>query len=392
MRSATTKSQSPERASRLESMDLDPVQVYEDPFVGDEPATTRAGPVKPVLEEIPINERVSDIESREGFTSELGQSARSNEQNSVQNTPRGHHKTTSTGSILGKGEDSGIMPVNSEVLRSRRLLVSGIERIRAKTLDAHGFRRVQDIVKGNQDIWGENSQRYGELLLALLDYLEAPADALRTAGTAATKIQNLKTQVLATMRAMLAIHKKEAEPYYSRALCSVLAARSQFDEMSHITAEMERAILEIVRAGNPSDSLNAVLDLVDSLLPPPSPSKPNPVQTAPTSQPSPPPLGPKTHAARTITTSLSTLAALLGAGQARSVAVSAAQTKRLGGLAVRLLQDENPEVRRADLEFCLELHEKLGGENGEGFWKAVAGAREHNLNLITYYLARRGKA
>jgi CLIP-associating protein 1/2 len=57
-----------------------------------------------------------------------------------------------------------------------------------------------------------------------------------------------------------------------------------------------------------------------------------------------------------------------------------------------LLQDEDPEVRRADLEFCLELHEKLGGENGEGFWKAVAGARESNLNLITYYLARRGKA
>jgi CLIP-associating protein 1/2 len=72
--------------------------------------------------------------------------------------------------------------------------------------------------------------------------------------------------------------------------------------------------------------------------------------------------------------------------------LSPALTKRLGTSAVRLLEDSDPEVRRADLEFCLVLHERLGGENGEGFWRAVEGARESGLNLITYYLARRGKA
>jgi len=34
----------------------------------------------------------------------------------------------------------------------------------------------------------------------------------------------------------------------------------------------------------------------------------------------------------------------------------------------------------------------VGGEKGEGFWKAVGRVKEGHMNLITYYLARKGKA
>jgi CLIP-associating protein 1/2 len=405
LRSPTARS--PERAKsplvRVNNdMEAETVQVYEDPFVGEELAVngSDADVEKAVLEELPVNGRVNERQPSEepAASDDLSQSIRSDEQNvDIQRTPR-HHKTTSTGSILTTGGDAngGVMQqATSETLRSRKLLASGIERIRAKTLDGHGFRRVQDLVKGNQDIWGSDGQKFGDLLLALLDYLEASNEGLKVSGngggSAATKAQNLKTQVLATIRAMLTVHRKEAAPYYSRALCSVLAARRQFEESMHITSDIEKTAEDIVKCGQPLDSLNAVLDLLESLTPglssPSSTSSANPEGTALpcVSQ------EPGTSTSRTVVMSLNTLGSLLAAAQSRNVPVSQSQTQRLGQVAVRFLQDTDSDVRRADLEFCLVLYDRLGGEKGEGFWKAVGRVKEGHMNLITYYLARKGK-
>lgn len=76
---------------------------------------------------------------------------------------------------------------------------------------------------------------------------------------------------------------------------------------------------------------------------------------------------------------------------AKNVTLSDEQTARLGRLAVRCLDDTDADVRKADIDVCLSLHERIGGEK-ETFWKAVAGAREQHLNLLTYYLAKRAKA
>jgi CLIP-associating protein 1/2 len=398
---------SPERAkSPLARVNNDtesePVHVYEDPFVGQESAVSGsdADVEKAVLEELPVNGRVNERQPSEEpvVADDLSQSTRSDEQNvDVQRTPR-HHKTTSTGSILTTSGDAngGIMQqATSETLRSRKLLASGIERIRAKTLDVHGFRRVQDLVKGNQDIWGSDGQKFGDLLLALLDYLEASNESLRVGGiggsSAATKAQNLKTQVLTTIRAMLTVHRKEAAPYYSRALCSVLAARRQFEESMHIASDIEKTAEDIVKYGQPQDSLNAVLDLLESLTP--VPSSPSSTSTANSDVTTLPLLSqePGTSTSRTIVMSLSILGSLLAAAQSRNVPVSQSQTQRLGQVAVRFLQDTNSDVRRSDLEFCLVLYDRLGGEKGEGFWKAVGRVKEGHMNLITYYLARKGK-
>ncbi|KAF2668301.1 ARM repeat-containing protein [Microthyrium microscopicum] len=386
---AQRKTHSPDRSRLVDSAETEAgaVQIYEDPFQADETDVAPAGPFKPVLGEIALNERSSDVEREQV---DLAQSTRSNEQNVEETrTPRGHMKTTSTGSILGPNGDA------AEAAKNKRLLNSAIERVRGKNLDAHGFRRVQDIVKTNQDIWGEDAHKFGDLLVALLEYLEAPADSLKISGTpSSSKVQNLKTQVLATIRGMLAMHRKEAAPFYSQSLCSVLTARRQFDDMSHITSEMEKLADDIARNGQPTECISAVIDLIDSLALSASLSPPtSPTVSSSPSSPRPSSAGNQgENMARTVTMALNSLASLLAAASTRKVPISPDQTKRLGSLAVRLLQDTDPEVRRADLEFCLALHERLGGENGEGFWKAVEGAKESGLNLITYYLARRGKA
>jgi CLIP-associating protein 1/2 len=397
---------SPERAkSPLVRMnneaEEEPVQVYEDPFVGEETLLhgSDADNEKPVLEELPVNGRANERQLSEepSIVDDLGRSTRSDEQNvDVQRTTR-HLKTGSTGSVMARNEDingAAMQPATSETLRSRKLLASGIERIRAKTLDVHGFRRVQDLVKGNHDIWGNDGQKFGDLLIALLDYLEASNDSLKVGGiggtSAATKAQNLKTQVLTTIRAMLTVHRKEAAPYYSRALCSVLTARRQFEESMHIASDMEKTAEDIVKYGQPQDSLNAVLDLLESLSPTPS----SPTSTSANSEATNArslALEPGSSTSRTIVMSLSILGSLLAAAQSRNVSVSQSQNQRLGHVAVRFLQDTDSDVRRSDLEFCLVLYDRLGGEKGEGFWKAVGRVKEGHMNLITYYLARKGK-
>ncbi len=382
----------------------DSVQIYEDPFINDEPTAADAEePTKPVLEELPINERTNERPSTPSITNPtLTQSTRSNEQNIELSIPRTPNRTPHTRNNLIKTPSAANSDTttaaaaangrpDAETLRSRRLLASGIERIRARTLDAHGFRRVQDLVKNGGDIWGEESARYGELLLALLAYLESSSDSLRS--------QNLKIQVLATVRAMLSLYKREAAPYYGRALCSVLAARRWFEDMSHVAAEMEKACGEIVKAAPATeDCLVSVLEMIEGIGQPQSPSSSTSsigVSPGGGDVPSPhlggPPREEESGAAnaRTVTLALRALEGLLAEAQRKGVYVPPGQTQRLGQLAVRFLHDTDADVRRADLEFCLALHERFGGEE---FWKAVVGVKEMHLNLITYYLARRGRA
>ena len=276
------QSQAPERpADALNAA----VQVYEDPFIQEEPVSRPVGPVKPVLEEIAINERTSDAE-REAQVNTLSQSTRSNEQNiEAQRNPLtpaaapapGAAKHLNGGAVAPAADQA--QPGAGETLRNRRLLTSAIERVRAKTLDAHGFRRVQELVKApaQPEVWGADGARFADLLLALLDYLETPAEGLKAltatgaavaGGPGASKAANLKTQVLATVRAMLALHRRAAAPHYPRALCAVLRARGRLDDVSHLAAEAERACDDMARAApQPGACLDAVLALVEGLLP-----------------------------------------------------------------------------------------------------------------------------
>jgi CLIP-associating protein 1/2 len=356
---------SPDRPSTRGTDAQEEVQVYEDPFLGDEPVITQDDD-KPVLEELPLNEKNLDRrQSTESFNSNAMMGEASEE------PTRGHHKTSSTGSVLHAAESTEVGP---EVLKNRQLLVSGIKKIQNRTVEAHMFRRLQDMVKSNQDIWGSGDERFADLLLACLDYLEAPTESLKAPQM---KAANLKVQALATIRAMLSLYRKETAKYFSQVLCTLLATKAQYDSTSHIALDLEATADEIVRYGQTSDCLNAVVSLLEDTPTSPN-SKSSTDSIAPTSN-------------RTTTMALSTLSSLIQISGAKNVALTNEQTARLGRLAVRCLDDTDADVRKADIDVCLSLHERIGGEK-ETFWKAVAGAREQHLNLLTYYLAKRARA
>ncbi|KAK8187805.1 clasp N terminal-domain-containing protein [Phyllosticta capitalensis] len=345
------------------------VKVFEDPFVeNDGTAPQPSADDKPVLEEVPVNEQnriaEADVSQANG---ESQKTAEANGQEVVQD--------------------------RAEVLRTRRLLASGIERIKAKSLDAHGFRRLQEVVKGNLDIWGEQDERFGELVLAMFEYLEAPTDP----KTPSIKAQNLKTQVLSTIRAMMSLHRKKAAPYYARALCSVISARAQWDSASHITVEIEKTADEIVRNGDAAVCIGALSDLLESL------ARDAPTASSPATSPTSPDAAAAPNSSRSTTLALHTLSTLLTSPPGKAAALPDDHARRLGRLAVSLLTSLDPDVRRADMEFCVALYERLSGaeeeaantpeevgkDKGGAFWRALAGADAGHVNLITYYLARR---
>ncbi|TKA79718.1 hypothetical protein B0A49_02679 [Cryomyces minteri] len=331
---------------------VEEMKVYEDPFTATDQEVVRT----PKSEKTILEELFLDQNSR----------VRSPSNGSVSNnsSPRSGDGANGSGPTV---QDK------AETLRSCRMLASGINCINARNLDAHGFRRVQELVKSNQDIWSDG-ERFGELLLALLDYLEAPNDTLKTTPL---KAQNLKTQVLSTIRAMLVLHRKGAAPYYSRALCTVLATRKQYDSTSHITSDLEKTAAEIVRYGQPDECLNAALGLVE---------------TSPSSSSSSPDAA---HNTRTTTFSLSVMTSLLQQStNPRPLVLTAQHKQRLSALAVRFMNNVDPDVRKANMEFCIELYERLGREKGE-FWKCLGGPNgvgEGGLNLLSYYIARRSRA
>ena len=363
---------SPDRPSTRGTDGQSEVRVYEDPFVGEEPAAASLDSEKPVLEELPLNEKNAD--RRQSTQSSDGDVT----MGEVAETPRrGHHKTTSTGSIMHTEPAEANGP---EVLKNRQLLASGIKKIQSQTVEAHMFRRLQDMVKSNQDIWGPNDERFSDLLLACLDYLETPSDLLKTP---AVKVANLKVQALATIRAMLSLYRQETARHFSRVLCTLLRTKSQYENSSHIAMDLEATAEEIVRYGQTSDCLNAVLSFVEGTPASTPSSSPNSKSSSGSSTSIP--------SNRSTTMALHTLSSLIQISGAKNIALTQEQTVRLGRLAVRCLDDTDPDVRKADIDVCVSLHERIGAEK-EAFWKAVAGAREQHLNLLTYYLAKRSKA
>jgi CLIP-associating protein 1/2 len=79
-------------------------------------------------------------------------------------------------------------------VKARRLLDSGIAKIRSRTLDPHGFRMLQGLARNHPirqalqenngeeipyDIW-DDGRKFSELLHSLLDYLETPIVSLLT--------------------------------------------------------------------------------------------------------------------------------------------------------------------------------------------------------------------
>lgn len=340
-RAITPRSSSPIKVSVQEE-----VQIYEDPFVADS-ADMPIERERRVLGELPVNENVrvqSPTQSSGSSTSPTG-------------SPRQVPEARSP--MLPTPQD------RAEVLRNRRLLGSGVDRIRAKTLDAHGFRRVQDLAKSNVDIW-DGGKKYDELMAVLLEYLRTFDEESRFTQQAPHKAAALKAQALGLVRTLMYSQKKSATAWHSQALIAILACRKGVDASSHVLSDIERTADDIVKKADPEGCIDAVVKYL-------------------------PTVGTGKDSSRSTAMALGTLRQLLDSAKHRNIELGSERKIRLVQTTARYLDDMNAEVRKADVELASDLFELFGSSKTE-FWTEFKGTDEGRLGLLTYYIARRGKA
>lgn len=292
------------------------LKVYEDPFssAGDQ-TIPRPMFTAPVLEEVPINEDAANL----GMSSAAPKTS----------------------------EGSPELPKQNS-----RLLDSGITRVKAKSLDVHGFRKLQGLIKENKTSWADH--RFEELLLGLFEYLEAPLSSLPP-----EKVQDVKAQILATIKLMLKKDREAFEAHVSRGLRSLLATRSCYDSRAHIVSGLELLADELVTLANPEETTRTITDLL---------------QGEEMTQ----------EGCRTLSMGLHVLKELLNATM--SFIPTDAEMSNMGRLAMRCLHSNESGVRMDAVQLCVAMHARAGEKK---FWSVMKGVEDDPKSLITYYIVKR---
>ncbi|KAH7206171.1 clasp N terminal-domain-containing protein [Fusarium oxysporum] len=308
-----------------ETMQAEPVsgapgstlQVYEDPFTDEQPSPKPTFNV-PVLEDKPVNADAANLPNARA-QSPVTQDVESSERTK----------------------------------QSSRLLESGITRVKAKTLDVHGFRKLQSLLRDTKGIFTDD--KFEALLIGLFQYLEDPLS-----GVSTEKAQDIKAQILATIRLLLRKERDNFQPHVSRGLESLLETRSAYDIRAHIVSGVEVLADELVTIGDGSEIVVVLtnrLQNVDSSTP---------------------------EGSRMLSTGMHVLRSLLD--KRPNFVPTDTELGQLASLAGRCLVSTDSGVRMDAVQLCVALHSRVGEQV---FWNALKDVQDDPKSLITYYIVKR---
>jgi CLIP-associating protein 1/2 len=318
---AVSKSSQPVDSSDEEekATPLKPVRVYEDPFSStDDHTTPRPLLTAPVLEEVPVNDDASNI-MRNGANDELA-------------------KATS------------ISP--ERLKQNSRLVDSGIAKIKAKSLDVHGFRKLQVLIRDNKAAWSDD--KFDVLLLGLFEYLESSLTNLTT-----EKALDVKAQILATIKLMFKKECAAFRPHLERGLESILSTRSSYDSRTHIVSGLELLADELVTLAEPRKTLEAITARLQ-----------NEEMT--------------TEGCRTLSMGLHVLRELLEVK--KEFIPTDEDVVTMCRLASRCIDSSESGVRLDAVNLCVAIHAGVGEAR---FWGPMGGIKDDSKSLITYYIVKR---
>ncbi|EGO59055.1 hypothetical protein NEUTE1DRAFT_120932 [Neurospora tetrasperma FGSC 2508] len=345
--SPTEESQQPQIAIvPIEAVEIVPdspyrsVQVYEDPFTAGQ-AQPQSTYTSPVLEPKPVNEGAA--------------------------TPP--PPQPSYDGENGHGMDEIPIPSSPERTRQNsRLLDSGISKVETKSLDVHGFRKLQGIIRDPKGAAIFTDDKFDALLSGLFEFLEAHPSEIP--HVPAEKQQDVKAQILATIKLLLKKMRENFRPHVSRGLDSLLRARAAYDSRSHIVSGMELLADELITLGDPTEiTLVLANTLREALL-----DKDQQHNTA----------------ARSLSMGMHVLKEVVESSANFSTPFTPTEQEldTLAGLAAKCLESADSAVRMDAVQLCVALHAKVGDQR---FWDAVKreGVRDDPKSLITYYIVRR---
>ncbi|KAI1007191.1 hypothetical protein K3495_g1028 [Podosphaera aphanis] len=241
---------------------------------------------------------------------------------------------------------------NEETKQEPRLLNSGIKKVKAQSLDIHGFRKLQEMIRESNANWANN--KFGELLSGLFEFLEAPLPLLSP-----EKRLDVKTQILATIKLMFKKDRDAFRSYVTKGIETLLVTRSAYDSRTHIVSGLELLSNELLSLAEPSSTANIIsahLKMQDTT-----------------------PL----HDSRSLSIGLHMLKELLNTKE--GFIPSETLVAEMCSLAVTSLESNESGVRLDAVQLCVALHAKVG----EGiFWKALGDMRDDPKSLLTYYIVK----
>ncbi|KAJ6783134.1 hypothetical protein PWT90_01432 [Aphanocladium album] len=300
-----------EPQARTESL-----KVYEDPDAEMQP-TPKPEVSGPVLEDKPINEDAAKLQKAAELIS----------------TPE---------------------PESPEKIRQNsRLLDSGIAKIKAMSLEVHGFRKLQSLIRDSRTMFTDD--KFEALLLGLFKYLENPLTNLP-----ADKGQDIKAQILATIKLLLKKERENFQPHVSKGLEALLQTRSAYDSRAHVVSGLELLADELVGIG---DGPEIVVVLTRQL---------HGITDA------------TTEGCRSLSMGLHVLKEMLDTRA--EFQPTAGELEQLTGLASHCLESTDSGVRMDAVKFCVALHSRVGEAK---FWDAMSGIKDDPKSLITYYIVKR---
>ncbi|KAK0745175.1 clasp N terminal-domain-containing protein [Apiosordaria backusii] len=306
------------------------LKVYEDPFTADQ-APPKPTFEAPVLEDKPVNEDAATL-------------------------LRPATVIISTGENGDAGKGSVMSP--EKLKQNSRLLESGITKVKAKSLDVHGFRKLQSIIRDSNNHKGLiTDEKFDALLMGLFEYLESPLPNL-----APEKVQDVKAQVLATIKVMLKKMRGSFQPHVSRGLESLLRARAVYEGRTHMVSGLELLAGELVMLGDAGEIAMVLAKMLQGM-------------NADEAE----------RDSRVVSMGLHVLKEMMEQRGERYVPTEG-ELEALAGLAAKCLESVESAVRMDAVLLCVALHARVGDGR---FWEAVKGVREDPKSLITYYIVRR---
>ena len=135
--------------------------------------------------------------------------------------------------------------------KARKMLDSAIASLQQGGLDAHAYRKLQYLIQKHKNLF-EDTMKYDELLLLLLEHLESSSNTVEQTAS-----------ILITFRKMLA-YKELFKPFIERTICTLLMAREHVPASSHVICSLEDAIEDVVARCNPISGCTAILDLLET--------------------------------------------------------------------------------------------------------------------------------
>ncbi|KAM4060410.1 protein STU1 [Hirsutella rhossiliensis] len=302
------ESESPQRA----------LKIYEDPFTDERQQTPKPTLAAPVLEDKPVNEDAAQLQKTNG-----------------------HEPTVEQVSSPEKTRQNS------------RLVDSGIAKIEAKALEVHGFRKLQSLIRDSRTVFTDD--RFEALLLGLFQYLQAPLSEVPS-----DKAQDVKAQILTTIKLLLKQERDNFQPFVSQGLESLLQTRSGYDSRAHIVSGLELLADELVTLGDGSEIIVVLTGRLQGCA-----------DTSP-------------EGCRTLSMGLHVLEELLD--KRAGLVPSDSELAQLTALAGRVLGSADSGVRMDAVKLCVSLHQRVGDA---AFWEALRGVDEDPKSLITYYIVKK---